>query len=166
MSGKKLPVNKFIIFLIEDSELYSLMLDHEFRNLSQFRMYTYTTAEEAIKDLYLDPDIIILDYYLPGMNGLDALKKIKSYKKEVPVIVLSSQDDVQVALDVIDAGAHDYMIKKIFSVNKLYDITNKIMGEKNLQQDNLILNLVMNKKLFYLSFFLMILVFIIIYNME
>lgn len=124
-SGKNLR-----IFLVEDSEMYSLMLDFKLQDIANYRFTMYGTAEEALENLYLKPDCIILDYYLPGMNGLEALKSIKNKQPDVPVIVLTSQQNVQVALDVIKAGAAEYISKSGLVIEKLYETINKIC-EKN-----------------------------------
>ncbi len=60
-----------------------------------------------------NPDLIILDYNLDkGMNGLDTFKIIHSREPKIPVIILSSQTDVQVAADLLKAGVFDYIEKK------------------------------------------------------
>jgi two-component system response regulator AtoC len=115
MSQKKLKV-----FLIEDSTLYSLMLEHKLQDIADYRLTVFETAEEGIANLYLKPDCILLDYFLPGMNGLEALKKIKETQPELPVIILSSQNNVQVAVDVIKAGATEYFTKGNLNIEDLY----------------------------------------------
>ena len=119
MAAKKLKV-----FLVEDSTLYSLMLDHKLQDIADYSLTIFETAEEAIENLYLKPDCIILDYYLPGMNGLEALRLIKGKKPDVPVIILSSQSNAQVAADVMKAGATQYFTKGNLNVADLYETIN------------------------------------------
>ena len=114
------------VFLVEDSQAYSVMLDYKLQDIANYRFTIFESAEEVFENLYLNPDCIILDYYLPGMNGLDALKHIKSKQPNIPVIVLTSQEDVQVALDVIKAGAAEYISKNKLVVENLCETINKI----------------------------------------
>ncbi len=127
MSSEK----KLRIFLVEDSEIYSMMLDYKLQDIANYRFTIYETAEEALENLYVNPDCIILDYYLPGMNGLEALKNIKSKQPNIPVIILTSQNDVQVALDVMKAGASEYISKNALVVETLYETINKICEQRN-----------------------------------
>jgi DNA-binding NtrC family response regulator len=125
MAAKKLKV-----FLVEDSTLYSLMLDHKLQDIADYQLTIFETAEEAIENIYLNPDCIVLDYFLPGMNGLEALKLIKSKKPRLPVIILSSQSNVQVAADVMKAGATEYFTKGNLNVEDLYESINSCCENK------------------------------------
>lgn len=150
------------VFFIEDSEICSLMVDHKLRDISNFKVHSYVSAEEAFKDLYISPDVIVLDYGLPGMNGLQALKKFKQNFPDIPIIMLSGQKNIDVAIDLIRAGASDYMSKKKFSVRELYDKIYTICNQK--QQEKQIKRLQLNliKGLFFclLIFLLSIMVWL------
>jgi DNA-binding NarL/FixJ family response regulator len=113
--------HKISIFCIEDNELWSLMIDQRLKQIADFRIYTYPSAEAAMKDLYLNPDIILLDYYLPGMNGLETIRKLKYHKSDIPVFILSSQEEVDVTLDLIKEGVAAYYTKSRFSPQQLYE---------------------------------------------
>jgi DNA-binding NarL/FixJ family response regulator len=106
--------------------MWSLLIDQRLKQIADFRIYTYSTAEAAMKELYLKPDIVLLDYYLPGMNGLEALRKLKNHKNEIPVIILSSQEEVDITLDLIKEGVSAYYTKSRFSPQQLYDDIYKI----------------------------------------
>ncbi|WP_231557051.1 response regulator [Flavobacterium sp. AED] len=69
-----------------------------------------------MENLSRNPDIIILDYQLDGivenaMNGLETLDKIKAFNPQIPVIMLSSQDKIEVAINYIQYKAFDYVVK-------------------------------------------------------
>jgi DNA-binding NarL/FixJ family response regulator len=62
------------------------------------------------------PDVIILDYHLDGidknaMNGIETLDKIKEYDSDIPVVMLSSQDKIDVAISCMHHKAFDYVVK-------------------------------------------------------
>ena len=57
------------------------------------------------------PDIIITDYLLPGMNGLDLLAELQRRHKDIPVVVVTGQGDENIAVNAIKLGAYDYIVK-------------------------------------------------------
>ena len=73
------------------------------------------------------PDAIILDYHLDGidknaMNGIQTLDKIKSFNASIPVVMLSSQDNIEEAINCISHMALDYVVKGQLAVNRLKKI--------------------------------------------
>ena len=121
----------FSVFLVDDDESYlsalgfRLMKDNNKNH--QTKIYCFTTGEECIKNLNQDPSVIILDYYLnaadpDAMSGLETLRQIKRIKPHVPVVVLSSQGDIRIALDTFEEGAYTYIVKDkqaLFSIEKI-----------------------------------------------
>ena|ERR1700741_2057967 len=108
------PPSPIKIYLVEDNFAYSYVLEETMNEHGNFKVITSSTGEECLDRLNTDnPDVIILDYNLDkGMNGLDVLRQIRIKKPKIPVIVLSSQPDVQVAADLLKEGAFDYIQKK------------------------------------------------------
>ena len=107
---------KIKIFLVDDDALYLKLLEIEFLDHGDFEIETYATGELCIANLHHNPDIIILDYYLDGidknaMNGINTLDIIKSVNPEIAVIMLSSQDSIDVAVSCMHHKAHDYVMK-------------------------------------------------------
>jgi len=101
------------LFLVEDSFVYSYLLEETLREHGNFKVTSFSSGEACMQMLNNDPDLIILDYNLEeGMNGLEVLKEVHSQKPKTPVIILSSQTDVQVAADLLKEGAFDYIEKK------------------------------------------------------
>jgi len=70
------------------------------------------TAAEAISfALTHDFDLILLDLILPDGNGIDVLKRVRAERPEVPVIVVSALGEIDNKVDLLDAGADDYLVK-------------------------------------------------------
>ena len=65
------------IFIVDDNEMYSTMLSYTLSKDNIYKFVSFKSGEECIKNLYLNPEIIILDYGLLGMDGYDTLLKIK-----------------------------------------------------------------------------------------
>jgi two-component system, NtrC family, response regulator AtoC len=116
----KLPT-QFSVFLVEDNEFYALMLDHSIREQSNYRVTPYKSGEECLANLYLDPDVVILDFGLAGMNGLETLKAIKKKRPELPVVIVSGQDDVSIVTELIKAGAFRYIRKNRYTCEQLLE---------------------------------------------
>ena len=154
---------KISLFYIEDSELYSIIINEKLREVADFRIQLYTTAEAAFKDLYLKPDLILLDYALPGINGLDAILKFKKNSPEIPIIVLSGQENLDVALEVMSAGASGYISKKKFSAQELYEVICSICGGKERKTKLFGLTLRKNKNVL-IAFLILLFLGIMWYN--
>jgi DNA-binding NarL/FixJ family response regulator len=122
---------KIKIFLVDDDALFLKTLEIEFLDHGDFDIQTYATGELCIKNLIGKPDIIILDYHLDGiekgaMNGIETLDKIKAVNAEVPVIMLSSQDKIDVAIKCMHHEATDYVVKSETAFVRLQKIISSI----------------------------------------
>jgi DNA-binding NtrC family response regulator len=107
---------KLLIFLIDDDALFLKSLEIEFLANPGIEIHAFATGEICLENLGLSPDIIILDYNLNGihsdvMNGLETLDEIKKIKPDTPVIMLSSQDQIEVAVNCMKHQAFDYIVK-------------------------------------------------------
>lgn len=124
----KLPA-QFSLFLVEDNEFFALVLDQDLREHLNYRVIPYKTGEECLENLYLNPDIIVLDFGLSGMNGLETLKEIKKKKPELPVVVVSGQDDVTIVAELIKAGAYRYIRKNHETREKLLEAIEELQDD-------------------------------------
>lgn len=129
------PHKHKLIFIVEDNEMYSFMLDYMLSNEHRLRCMRFSKGEECIDNLQLDPDMIILDYMLPGISGLETLKKIKSVKPAVPVIVLTGHYDAASASEFLKEGVYDYLLKEeADSVTKVKTVVEDVMEKSNLER--------------------------------
>jgi two-component system, OmpR family, response regulator len=108
--------NKVKLFLADDDAIFLKLLEIEFKETADFDISTFATGELCITNLDQKPDVIILDYHLDGiekdaMNGISTLDEIKKILPEVPVIMLSSQDSIDVAIGCMHHKALDYVVK-------------------------------------------------------
>jgi len=108
--------NKMHLFLVDDDALFLKSLEIEFHHHTDFSVETFATGELCLENLSQNPDVIILDYHLNGidknaMNGIETLDKIKALKPDIPVVMLSSQDKIDVAISCMHHRAFDYVVK-------------------------------------------------------
>jgi two-component system, OmpR family, response regulator len=107
---------KILLFLVDDDALFLKSLEIEFAQNTGSAIKTFATGELCLKNLSQNPDIIILDYHLNSVNrnainGLATLDKIKETNPQTPVIILSSQDKIEVAVNCMKHQAFDYIVK-------------------------------------------------------
>jgi len=108
--------NKIKLFLVDDDAVFLKSLKIEFLHHTDFTVETFATGELCIENLSQNPDVIILDYHLDGidknaMNGIETLDKIKAINPDIPVVMLSSQDKIDVAISCMHHRAFDYVVK-------------------------------------------------------
>ena len=132
--------NKVKIFLVDDDALFLKSLEIEFLDNADFTVETYPTGELCIANLSHNPDIIILDYQLDGivknaMNGLETLDKIKAFNPEIPVIMLSSQDKIEVAINCMHHKAFDYVVKSETAFVRLKNIITSIFKYQKMEKE-------------------------------
>ena len=97
---------------------------------------SYLTGEEVLKNLYKKPDIIVQDYLLEKMTGIDVLVKAKKMYPEIEFIFLSGQDSIDIAINSMKYGAYDYIVKDQMALKKLVDKIHKILSVHNLKKTN------------------------------
>jgi DNA-binding NarL/FixJ family response regulator len=90
----------------------------------------YAKADDVINQMNeLKPDVVLMDIDMPGTNGIDAVKKIRTVDQQVQIIMLTVFDDNRHVLDAICAGASGYLLKKYISDRLLEAITLVLQGE-------------------------------------
>jgi len=132
--------NKIRLFLVDDDTLFLKSLEIEFTQHSDFKIEMYATGELCLENLSHKPDIIILDYQLDGvdknaMNGIQTLDKIKSFNPEIPVIMLSSQDKIEIAINCMHHKAFDYVVKSETAFVRLQKKINTIISFKEIERE-------------------------------
>jgi two-component system response regulator AtoC len=99
------------IFLIEDDTMVATLIKQSLSKFEAFETIHFSTAEDCLSNLHSRPDIIIIDYSLPGMDGLTLMKQVKSITPGSLIIICSGQEDVKVVVECYRNGADDYILK-------------------------------------------------------
>jgi DNA-binding NtrC family response regulator len=132
--------SKIKLFLVDDDVVFLKLSEIELLEHADFIIETYATGELCVQNLSHNPDVIILDYHLDGidknaMNGLETLDKIKAYNSDTPVIMLSSQDKIEVAVNCMHHRAYDYVVKSETAFLRLQKIITSIFSYKKMEKE-------------------------------
>ena len=131
---------KIRLFLVDDDAVFLKSLEIEFLEHADFTIESFATGELCLKNLAHNPDVIILDYLLDGidkqaMNGIDTLDKIKKINSDIPVVMLSAQDKIDVAIDCMHHRAFDYVVKSETAFFRLKKIITTIFSYKKMEKE-------------------------------
>lgn len=107
-----------LIFIVDDEPSIQKLLTHWVKNQWKYNVEIFDKGQDMLDNLSQKPDLILLDIMLPDSNGVDLLPQIKEFDPNLPVIMLSAQGSIEVAMDSIRMGAFDYFTKPIDN-NKL-----------------------------------------------
>ena len=162
-------MKKVNIFLVDDDEMYLKSSVHNLNQNKGYSVKTFSTGEPALEAIKKgNVDVVILDYFLdsevPGAkSGLEILKEIKAYKPGLDVIMLSGQEDVDVALNSMDFGAFDYVVKNKSSLIRVKNDIKRIIQTKEAQKNHK--NYKMYTKFFF-GFLIFLIIFLVVYTLD
>ena len=132
--------SKIKLFLVDDDAVFLKSLEIEFLQFDNLYIETFSTGEQCVEHLAGKPDIIILDYMLNGivekaMNGIETLDRIKEYNSDIQVVILSSQDKIEVAVNCMHHKAFDYVVKSETAFIRLQKIIATISNTKKIERE-------------------------------
>jgi DNA-binding NtrC family response regulator len=121
-----MPADKPVkIFIVEDDPAYMKFLNYVIGLNPDHEIRSFSNGNEALNALHENPSIITLDYSLPDKSGEEILKEIKEYDSNIPVIIVSGQEEIGIAVQLLKLGAYDYIIKDEETKERLdYALTN------------------------------------------
>ncbi len=115
------------IVIVEDDMIFNKLISAYLASKGYNSISTFYSGEECIEKLDRKPDIVLQDFDLPGMNGVETMKKIKEKYPQSTFIFLSGQTNISIAVDAMKQGAYDYIIKNAFAkedaLNKIKNVT-------------------------------------------
>ena len=123
------------IFVVEDDEWYCDFLEYNLKLNEDNSVKKLHNAKDFLSELHENPDVITLDYSLPDMDGEKVLQKIMDYNKDISVIVISGQEDISTAVQLLKEGAYDYIVKNEETRDRLFNLLNNIRKNKELKKE-------------------------------
>jgi len=135
---KKYP----FIFIVEDNKSYCKVVDFHLKHNGYENIMLLESGENCLNNLHLKPDIIIQDYKLQGISGLNVLQRVKSVLPFTEFIFLSSQDSIEIAVNSIKYGAFDYIIKDDVALQRLLQKIENIIKLQKLRKRYFLLKVI------------------------
>ena len=133
---RKMEKNHVIkIFVIEDDELFGSVIQGKLEMENNYEVTLFTSGEEFLKNLHLNPDIVTIDYNLPDITGIEILKKINAFNRNIISIILSGQNAVEVVVDAYKNRANDYIIKNENSIVELANSVKNLSSNVSLRKE-------------------------------
>lgn len=139
----------FKIFIVEDDLVFAKILAHYLTLNPEYEVEIFSDGKSLLANFYKNPNVITLDYNMPGMNGMELLNRIKEFNPELPVIVVSGQQDISTAIELLKKGAYDYVIKDQDTKERLWNIVKNIWENQQLKQKITVLEEEIGKKYEY-----------------
>jgi two-component system response regulator AtoC len=125
----------FTIFIVEDDEMYSKVLEYQLNLNPDYEVKVFHNAKDCIKNLHEHPAVVTVDYTLPDMNGGDLLKRVKTISPQSQVIIISGQDNIETAIDLLKLGAYDYIVKNNEAKSRMWNSVNNIRQNFGLKEE-------------------------------
>ena len=118
------------IFIVEDDLFYGSLLLEIFKIKNFKKVKRIGSGKKCLESLHEKPDVIVLDYNLGDMNGVEVFEKIKSVDPSIKVIFLSAQENGKVAIKSLRLGAYEYFEKSEPNIRKMVQLVQRIANEK------------------------------------
>ena len=114
------------IFLVDDDPFCRQLMEHAIRDLGFGNIQAFDNGAACLDALIEEPDIVFLDQMMGSVSGTDALKAIKRFNPDIYVVLVSGQQQVQVAVDSLKYGAFDYVVKDEQLTSRLATVLAKV----------------------------------------
>ncbi len=126
-------MSKYQIAIIEDDEWFSESIKYYLELNEENNVSVFNSAEDFLKSNQ-KVDAVCLDYHLPGMDGDEFVQNLKQNKPELPVIVVSAQENMQTTVNLLKLGAKDYIIKSEHAKDLIWKAIEELKERASLQR--------------------------------
>ncbi len=127
------------VFSVEDDSIYRRLIQHRISMNEDIEIESYSDATSLLQNTYKKPQVLILDLNLPDLGGIEVVNTFKEKVPECLIIVLSSQDKIEMVVNILKRGVFDYILKDDFALDRLWLSVNNAI--KNIELNNELINL-------------------------
>ncbi|MBN1821127.1 MAG: response regulator [Prolixibacteraceae bacterium] len=132
-----------LIFIVEDNKIYNQLIVKFLSQKGFTNVKSFSNGEDCLRNMNLKPDIVIQDYLLDGLNGIEVLKRAKKHYPETEFIFLSGQSSMEIAVNSMRYGAYDYIVKDETTMDRLVDKIGKIGETKRIARKNKVIKIIL-----------------------
>jgi DNA-binding NtrC family response regulator len=123
------------IFVVEDDQAYTKFIKYVVGLNPDFDVEFFTTGKECLNNLHKNPSVVTLDYSLPDMPGEQVLEQIKQHDPTINVIIVSAQEKIGTAVELLKSGAYDYITKDQDTKDRLLNSINNARNKTSLTRE-------------------------------
>jgi DNA-binding NtrC family response regulator len=120
-------INNLLIFIVDDDLFCRELYQKHLRNIGFENILVFENGQSCLDSLYLQPDVMFIDYNMTPYNGLELMEKVRVLNPDVHVLLISGQKDIRIALEALRGGAFDYIIKGERDLEMISNVTNRLM---------------------------------------
>ncbi len=128
-------MENYTIFIVEDDPWYGEILEYHLSLNPDYQVTRFTSGEDCLSNLHKKPNLVTIDYSLPDTTGADLFKHIREVNPDVPVIVISGQEDISTAVDLLKMGISDYLVKDDNTKDLLWNAVIRIRENQSLKKE-------------------------------
>jgi len=128
-------MESFLIFIVEDDPMYGEILAYHLSLNPDYEICRYTSARECIANLHRRPSLVTIDLSLPDMTGSKLFEKIRETDDSIPVIAISAQQEISVAVELLRKGVTDYFVKDDSTKDQLWNAVIRIRETRKLKHE-------------------------------
>ncbi len=120
------------IFVVEDDPAYTKFLKYVLGLNPDFDVEFFTSGQDCLNNLHKNPVVVTLDYSLPDMAGEKVLNQIRSHDPDINIIIVSAQEKIGTAVDLLKLGAYDYITKDNETKDRILNSINNARNKTSL----------------------------------
>ncbi len=128
-------MSAYTIYMVEDDPWYGEILDYHLSLNPDYKVTRFESGKDCLAKMHLKPDLVTIDFSLPDITGDDLFKRIREISPQVPVIVISSQEEVAVAVNLLKMGVNDYLVKDEATKDLLWNSIIRIRETQSLKKE-------------------------------
>jgi DNA-binding NtrC family response regulator len=128
-------MENYSIFIVEDDPWYGEILEYHLSLNPDYLISRFGTGKDALANLHKKPSLITIDYSLPDTTGMELFKQVRAVNPDIPVIVISGQEDISTAVEMLKLGVSDYLVKDDNTKDLLWNAIIRIRENQLLKKE-------------------------------
>lgn len=139
-------MSQFRVFVVEEDIWYSEFLKHMLEMNPDIVVERFENGKDCLRQIEHKPDLITLDHRLPDMNAIELFREVRAKLPEVAFIIISAQENINIAVELLKEGAFDYIVKGEDTKNRLWNSVRLYREHQSLRAENVRLTDLIEKK--------------------